>query len=90
MTLPFEVLRTIITEPGFSEVLEECLRTDELVENFERIFQVKRPPNRLTPIEIMVDEATGFRQSQWNDFFAAFIPFVHRVVWSPLRSEGKV
>lgn len=71
----------LASNSGFEEVFMECLEAEELVENFERIYGVKRPPQRLTPIERMVDESTGFRQSQWSEFLSEFVPFVYRFVW---------
>lgn len=87
MNLPPDVMITICTEPLFGDVLKKCLEETELVENFERLYGVHRPPERLTPVERMVDEATGFRDDQWSKFFSAFIPFVHDIVW--LRWEGR-
>lgn len=86
--LPAEVLHTMTTEPLFSAVLEKYLEEEELVSNFERLFGVHRPPQRLSPLELMVDQATGFRDDQWSKFFSAFIPFVHRCVW--LTWEGRL
>jgi len=77
----------LLTDPLFSIVIEQCLEEEELVSNFERLFGVLRPPQRLSPLELMVDQATGFRDDQWSKFFSAFIPFVHRCVW--LTWEGR-
>nr|DAE54953.1 MAG TPA: hypothetical protein [Caudoviricetes sp.] len=85
--LPADVLHTMATEPLFSMVLEKCLEEEEMVSNFERLFEVQRPPKRLSPVELMVDQATGFLDDQWSEFFSAFIPFVHRCVW--LTWEGR-
>ncbi|HAT2607100.1 TPA: hypothetical protein I8235_000009 [Kluyvera intermedia] len=71
----------LLTNPRFTAVLDVCLEEQELIENFERIYGVTRPPVRRTPIEAMVDEATGFRKSQWEEFFNAFIPFVYDCIW---------
>ena len=71
----------LITNPRFAAVLNKCLEEDELIEQFERIYGVKRPPERLTPVEMMVDKATGFRGDQWKLFFEAFIDFVYQCIW---------
>lgn len=85
--LPEVVLHTIATQPLFLEVLDKCLHEEELLSNFERIFGINRPPEHLTPIEMMIDKVTGIRDEQWSEFFTAFIPFVHRCVW--LTWEGR-
>ncbi|HHI2541646.1 TPA: hypothetical protein ACP41P_001567 [Klebsiella quasipneumoniae] len=85
--LPEVVLHTIATQPLFLEVLDKCLHEEEFLSNFERLTGVKRPPQRLDPVEMMVDKVTGFRDDQWAEFFTAFIPFVHRCVW--LTWEGR-
>ena len=77
----------MISNPRFMAVLDKCLDEKELIEEFERLYGVKRPPERLTPIERMVDDVTGFHTSQWATFFEAFIPFVYDCVW--LRWEGR-
>lgn len=76
-----EALMELLTNPRFTAVLDVCLEEQELIENFERIYGVHRPPVRRTPIEVMVDRATGFQQSQWEAFFCAFIPFVYDCIW---------
>ncbi|MED5672875.1 hypothetical protein VZ209_22595, partial [Enterobacter hormaechei] len=62
----------------------------ELVSNFSRIYGVDLPRKPTSPLIAMVDEATGFREHQFNEFFTAFIPFVYRCVWLPLYSKGKL
>lgn len=77
----------MLMDPRFMAVLDKCLDEEELITNFERLYGVSRPPTRITPIEKMVDEATGFSNDQWTQFFSAFIPFVYRCVW--LKWEGR-
>lgn len=77
----------MLMDPRFMAVLDKCLDEEELITNFERLYGVSRPPARRTPIEKMVDEATGFSHDQWTQFFSAFIPFVYRCVW--LTWEGR-
>lgn len=76
-----DAIHELFFNPKFESVLVECLETEEFVLNFERLFCVKRPTKRRCLIEIMVDDATGFNQSQWNKFLREFIPFVYRYVW---------
>lgn len=70
-----------LTNPRFMAVLEFCLGEEEFIQQFERLSQVKRPPARNHPIEKLVDDATGFTDSQWFAFFEKFIPFVYECVW---------
>ncbi|MEY0017601.1 hypothetical protein AB7W40_22675 [Providencia rettgeri] len=88
--LPDEILKTLATEPIFIEVVERCLDESELVSNFSRIYGVDLPRKPTSPLIEMVDQATGFREYQFNEFFTAFIPFVYRCVWLPLYSKGKL
>lgn len=67
--------------PRFRAVLERCLSDEELIKEFERLWNVNRPRTPRTAIEAMVDEVTGFRKSQWGDFLREFIPFVYEFVW---------
>lgn len=80
-------IKELLTNQRFAAVLDACLEEEELMAQFERIYGISRPPIRRTPIEYMVDEATGFRQSQWEVFFSAFIPFVYEVIWLRWRER---
>lgn len=88
--LPDEIRRMIAEHPVFVEVVEECLATDELVEQFQRLYNVSLPRKSGNQLVDMVDEATGFKESQTWEFLSHFVPFVHRYVWLPLYSEGKL
>lgn len=67
--------------PRFRVVLEMCLTDEELIKEFERLWNVNRPRTPRTAIEAMVDKATGFREAQWGDFLGEFIPFVYECIW---------
>lgn len=73
-----EAMHELLTNPRFAAVVDRCLDEPELIEQFERLIGVKRPLERRHPLEVMVDKATGFEQSQWESFFKEFIPFVYR------------
>ncbi|AGG31964.1 hypothetical protein MU9_2919 [Morganella morganii subsp. morganii KT] len=88
--LPDEIRRTIAEHPVFVEVVEECLATDEFVEQFQRLYNVSLPRKSSNPLVDMVDETTGFKESQTWEFLSHFVPFVHRWIWLPLHSEGKL
>ena len=81
------IILEFISNPRFVAVLDRCLEEEELIEQFERLSGVKRPAVRMHPLERMVDEVTGFRESQWSIFFEAFIPFVYDCIW--LRWEDR-
>lgn len=85
--IPSQIILEFINNPRFVTVLDRCLEEEDLIEQFERLYGVKRPAERQHPLERMVDEVTGFRKSQWSDFFEAFIPFIYDCVW--LRWEGR-
>ncbi|WP_227171059.1 hypothetical protein [Enterobacter hormaechei] len=71
----------MLMNPRFMAVLDKCLEEEELITQFERIHEVSRPAKRKHPIEALVDKATGYADSQWENFFDLFIPFVYEVVW---------
>lgn len=75
------IIIEFINNPRFVAVLDKCLEEEELIAQFERLTGIKRPPERQNPLERMVDDVTGFRKSQWSNFFEAFIPFIHEFVW---------
>ncbi|MEL4016978.1 hypothetical protein [Dryocola clanedunensis] len=76
-----EAMQELLTNPRFAAVLDKCLEEEELITQFERLTGITRPPARRSPIEVMVDKATGFAQDQWEAFFTEFIPFVYRYIW---------
>ncbi len=85
--IPQEVIHTLITDPAFSFCLDRCLEEQEFISGFCRIFEVDFPRQPRNGLEAMIDEATGYRKDAFDKFFTAFIPFVHRVVYLPLKSQ---
>lgn len=85
--LPTNVMITLATDPAFEFMINECLEADDFIDQFCRIFETPLPRPPRSGIEAMVDEATGYRDSQYKAFFEAFIPFVHRAVYLPMASE---
>ncbi|SFN64262.1 hypothetical protein SAMN05216516_112103 [Izhakiella capsodis] len=88
--LPYPIIHSLLTDPAFSLVLEHCLDEPELIEGFTKIYGVALPRKPTSPIIAMVDEATGWRDEQYNKFFIEFIPFVHRCVYLPLQGKLEV
>ncbi|MES4614211.1 hypothetical protein V2154_16715 [Ewingella sp. CoE-038-23] len=86
--LPESVILTLLTDPSFSVCLERCMEEDELITNFCRIYEVELPKAPRHGIEAMIDEATGYRKDCFDKFLTAFIPFVYRVVYLPLKSQS--
>lgn len=85
--LPHEVIRTLVSDPAFSLCLDRCLEEPELISNFCRLYEVELPRPPRNGLDVLVDEATGYRKDTFDKFFTAFIPFVHRVVYLPLKSQ---
>lgn len=68
---------------AFILCLEEALQTPELIENFDRLYGASLC-GRQTPIERMVDKATGKLQEDVQ----AFARFVHDSVYMRLDDEA--
>ncbi|HDY4931561.1 TPA: hypothetical protein RPG34_003393 [Yersinia enterocolitica] len=85
--LPEEVLITLLFDSAFNACLECCLDEPEFITNFCRLYEVELPIQPRSGLEMLVDEATGYRECAFDKFFTAFIPFVHRVVYLPLKSQ---
>lgn len=85
--MPRTIMVTLATDPALMHLVERCLEEKELVEQFTRLFGIGLPRMSKTPIEYMVDEATGWRSDQYRQFFNAFIPFVHRSVYLPMKAQ---
>ena len=64
----------------FEEVCQECLKNDELVNEFCRLKHIKRPDRR-SPIEITIDEACGYDANK--EFIKEFTDFVMNYVYLP-------
>lgn len=64
---------------SFLQVVQECLGEPELVQQFERLYQIKVVESR-SPIERMVDQACGREPSL--DGMCAFVAFVYECVWT--------
>ncbi|WP_208952134.1 hypothetical protein [Rahnella sp. ChDrAdgB13] len=85
--LPEEIARTLMSDPAFSICLDRSLEEPELIAQFIRIYGVELPRQPRNALDMMVDEATGYRKDTFDKFFTAFIPFVHRAVYLPLLSK---
>lgn len=59
-------------------VVNECLKNDELVNQYCRLKNIKRP-DKLLAIEKMIDEACGLNTGE--EFIKGFIDFVDEFVY---------
>ena len=65
---------------NFLETVEYCMGVPEFVENFNRLSgHTLGESIKLSPIERMVDDASGFNPEAEN--IKAFMDFVHEFVW---------
>jgi len=65
----------------FEECCQECLKNDDLINQFCRLKKIKRP-DRLAPIEILIDQACG--QNAKDRFIREFTDFVFLCIWMPM------
>ncbi len=70
------------TPTTFEQVLMHCAATPDLVAQFDRLTG-SNLARKGAPINLMVDDATG----KTNDDVAAFVKFVHDVIYTPWASE---
>lgn len=85
--LPNKIMVTLTTDPALMHIVERCLEEKEFVEQFIRLYGVGLPRPPRNGLDAMVDEATGYRKDTYEKFFNAFIPFVHRAVYLPLKAQ---
>ena len=85
--LPYPVIHTLLTDAAFAEIVSRCLEEEELIAGFCRIYEVELPRQPRNGLEAMIDKVTGYQDESYREFFTAFIPFVHRVVYLPLKAQ---
>ena len=68
-------------QKDFISVCGICLDNDELVNEFCRLKNLKRPDRR-SPIEIQIDNACGYDEGV--DFMRQFTEFVREFIYIPL------
>ena len=85
--LPSNIMVTLATDPALMHVVERCLDEEEFVNQFIRLYGVGLPRPPRNALDAMVDNATGYRSDQYRKFFSAFIPFVHRAVYLPMKAQ---
>jgi hypothetical protein len=67
----------------FEQTIQECVNNKQFMDNYRRLYKsdVGLPQS---PINKMIDEATDFKQAQWNDLFK----FIFRYVWLPVLAQS--
>lgn len=65
----------------FEECCQECIKNDELVNQFCRLKNIKRP-DKLSPIETLIDQACGYNAK--DEFVKKFTDFVFLYIWVPM------
>lgn len=83
-----EIMASLLYDEAFKYVLTESLKESELVAGFSHLYGIRPPAIPSTPIAALVDEATGYRQQQWNNFLRAFSPFVYWAIYMPLAERA--
>lgn len=61
----------------FEKTVEECLKCPDFVKQYRRLRGARLGLG--SPLEKMIDEATGFSKHEWNEFF----DFVRDYVFMP-------
>lgn len=70
----------------FELVCQECIKNDELVNEFCRLKGIKRPDKR-SPIEIQIDRACGFDANR--QFVEEFAKFCFEFIYIPVLQINK-
>ena len=72
----------------FEDVVMECWRNKDLMREYRRLHNSKIGLDTRTPIERMVDEATGHIPGPSTEEAFAFFDFVREFVWDRLPDEA--
>jgi len=67
--------------PTLEETIKMCLENQEFMKEYERLLGQKLVAG--SPIEKMIDEATGYDKKLTNDFFN----FIREYIWMPVVVE---
>ena len=83
MGAPRLPLPAAYADPAFIRCAHEAIETPELVSNFNRLYGATLGA-RVSPIEAMVDKATGKADADMQ----AFVEFVHNGIYLRLPDEA--
>jgi len=67
---------------NFINCLEECIKNKTLISEFNRLTDFKLGIDSRSPIEIVIDDATGYDEQK--EYMRKFIDFVYMHIWLPL------
>lgn len=74
----------------FKECVMESLGNQEFVKGFNRLTGSSLClPSAQSPIEALIDEATGYADAKQEENVQKFLAFVYEVVWIRLPPEVK-
>lgn len=77
----------IAVNPEFLIVLNHCINDELLLKEFSKLTKIEIP-KKLSPIEKMIDEATGHNPDH-DEFCLIFIGFIHLVVWQTMTTDAR-
>jgi hypothetical protein len=69
----------------FTECVQICADDQELIKEFNRLFDARLGVDNRPAIIKMVDEAAGY--NPFTNDYIKFIQFVYQVIWLPLLDE---
>jgi hypothetical protein len=76
----------------FVDTLLYCISTPELVSEFNRLSGCSLGVDKRSPLERMIDKATGYeavRKETVNSEFEKFVEFVYEFVWTRLPPDER-
>ncbi len=74
-----------MSEMTFNDCLATALKSEELVSEWDRLTGYRlRALGQRSPIDKMVDDATGFGGAKGSEIAGEFIAFVFDYLWFPL------
>lgn len=68
----------------FLECCQECIKNDDLVNQYCKLKGIKHP-NKLSPIEIIIDQSCGYNAK--DNFIRGFADFVFFYIWIPVVNK---
>jgi hypothetical protein len=74
----------------FEDCVKECFMTPDFVKQFNRLTGCKLLEDNRTPIDRMIDSATGYDKeidAQQREYFRRFLSFVFEFVWLRIIPE---
>lgn len=74
----------------FEECVDSCLGNRDFVSEFDRLCGTCLGGQREgSPVERMIDQATGFDEERRREDLEKFVAFVHETVWLRLPASSR-